>query len=285
MRFVTWFISLFLLSAEAQPVFADCVPQPDIVVWPDEYAAAIQPRQIFLFSAGSYTNARTDLLHFGRQIQVYLWSAHDSVPLLLLDQPANPLSNNRQVLMQPARPLLLDTVYHLRTNLPPPAGYRLFRMQRARPGSNQLIIALRWRVSSAPPDTQAPRWTATPAVVHQKYSENSEGINNYVQFSYPLQDTSPVLVRATIRTARLATPVVSYLTPWHNLLGIGWFTCGGDFIFGPEEACTVTFEALDAAGNRSHATGWPIPLQGPTQPGYSPIGTSQQGLKPFTPKP
>ncbi|MBD2715274.1 hypothetical protein KBK19_09525 [Microvirga sp. STR05] len=255
---------LLLLSTGPWPVYAECVEQRDIAVWPDEYAAAtIQPRQLFLFSAGSRTNGRLAILDFGRQTQVYLWSKHDSVPLLLLDQTVNPLSSDLQVLMQPVRPLLPDTVYHLRTSLPPPAGYSLFRMQRARAGSNQLIIAHRWRVSSALSDTQAPRWTATPAVLHKEYSSNSEGINNFVQFSYPMLDASPVLVRATIRSARQAQPVVSYLTPWQNQLGIGWFTCGGNFAFGPSEDCTVTFEALDAAGNRSLATGRPISFRGP----------------------
>ncbi|QNH61078.1 hypothetical protein [Hymenobacter sediminicola] len=241
--------------------------QPDIAVWPDEHSiTSIQPRQLFLFSAGSRTNGRRDLPDFGRRIQVYLWSKHDSVPLLLLDQPANPLSSDLQVLMQPARPLLPDTVYHLRTSLPY-VGYWLFRMQRARAGSNQLVIAHRWRVSSAPPDTQAPRWTATPSVMHKEYSSNSEGINNFVQFSNSVLDASPVLVRATIRSARHAKPVVSYLTPWDNLLGIGWFSCSGNFTFGPSEDCTVTFEALDAAGNRSLATSHPLPFQAPIRPG------------------
>lgn len=166
-------------------------------------------------------------------------------------------------------------VYHLRTSLPPPDGYHLFRMQRAQAGSNHLLIAHRWRVSSAPPDTQAPRWMATPAVFHREYSHNSEGINNFVQFSFPVLDASPVLVRATIRSARQAKPVVSYLTPWQNQLGIGWFSCSGNFTFALSEYCTVTFEALDAAGNRSYATGRPISFQGPAWPGNSPTSQSR----------
>lgn len=283
--FYLFLFALLLLLTVGPPLYAECVPQPDIAVWPDEYAAAtIQPRQLFLFSVGRRTTGRRDLLAFGRQIQVYLWSKHDSVPLLLLDQPANPLSNDLQVLMQPARPLLPDTVYHLRTSLPPPAGYSLFRMQRAQAGSNQFVIAHQWRVSRTPPDTQAPRWTATPAVVRKKYSENSEGIDNYVLFSYPMLDASPVLVRATIRSERQEKPIVSYLTPWQNQLGIGWFTCGGNFAFWPDEACTVTFEALDAAGNRSQATGSPLPFQGPEWPRRAPTGAGWQEVKPFAPR-
>ncbi|WP_187316251.1 hypothetical protein [Hymenobacter sp. BT190] len=224
------------------------------------------------------------MLNFGRQIQVYLWSAHDSVPLRLHDQTANPLSSDRQILMQPARPLLPDTVYHLRTSLPPPAGARLFWMQRAQPGSEKLVVALRWRVSSTPPDTQAPRWMATPTVVRKEYSENSEGINNYVQFSYTVQDASPVLVRATIRSERQKKPIVSYLTPWQNQLVIGWFTCGGNFTFWPNEVCTVTFEALDAAGNRSQATGRPIPFRGPTWPQRAATDMGPREVRPFAPQ-
>ncbi|WP_139255043.1 hypothetical protein [Hymenobacter psychrophilus] len=183
--------------------------------------------------------------------------------------------------MQPARPLLPDTTYQLRTSLPSSAGYSLFRMQRAQAGSKQLVIVHRWRVSSTLPDTQAPRWTATPTPVRQEYSENSEGINNYVLFSFPVQDASPVLVRVTIRSARLKAPVISYLTPWQNQLGIGWFTCDGNFTFGPDEACTATFEALDAASNRSQATGRPIPFRGPTRPGQGPTETSTREVEPF----
>lgn len=267
MRYAFWLVSLLLLSMVPSPARAECVEQPDIAVWPDEHSTAtIQPRQLFLFSAGTRTNGRRDLPDFGRRIQVYLWAEHDSVPLLLLDQPANPFSSDRQVLMQPARPLQPDMVYHLRTSLPP-AGYHLFRMARARAGSNQLVIAHRWRVSNAPSDIQAPRWMATPAILQKNYSQNTEGIDNYVLFSNPVQDSSPVLVRATIRSARLATPAVSYLTPWQNRLAIGWFSCGGNFTFGPSEDCTVTLEALDAAGNRSRATGRPISFQGPMRPG------------------
>ncbi|MBT9394543.1 hypothetical protein KLP40_15335 [Hymenobacter sp. NST-14] len=271
MRYCFYVFSLLLLLT-ARPTAGQCLSQWHITVWP-EGDATIQPRQILLFSAGANTSAHPNLPQFGRQIQVYLWSRHDSVPLLLLDQPVNPLSSDLQVLMQPARPLLPDTVYYLRTSLPP-TGYSLFRMQRARAGSKQLVIAHHWRVSSAPPDTQAPRWVATPTVVRKEYSENSEGINNYVLFSYPVQDSSLVLVRATIRSERLEKPNVSYLKSWQNQLGIGWFTCGGDFQFASGEEYTVLFEALDAAGNRSQATGHPIPFRSPSRPRQKPTKTS-----------
>lgn len=282
MRHCFCFFALLLLLT-AGPAAGQCIFQRDIAVWPNEHAT-IKPRQIFLFSAGPNTNARPKLPQFGHQIQVYLWSTQDSVPLLLVEQPPNRFSSDQQVLMQPARPLLPDTTYQLRTSVPSSAGYNLFRMQRARAGSKQLVIVYRWRVSSALPDMQAPRWMATPIIVRKEYSENSEGINNYVLFSCPVQDNSPILVRATIKSTRLSAPVISYLIPWENELGIGWFTCGGNFSLGPDEACTATFEAIDAAGNRSQATGRPIPFQGPTRPGQGPAETGTREVKPFIPR-
>ena len=235
-----------------------------ITVWPNEYTRSIQPRQIFLLSAGSFSNARYSFRQLGQQIPLYLRSAHDSVPLRVLERPNNLYGTAPQLLLQPVRPLLPDTVYALRY-APDSSHYNLFQMQRARPGSRQLVPVYRWRVASRS-DAEAPRWTATPAVVHQEYSENSEGLNNYALFSNPLEDASPVLVRATIQSVRLAAPVVSYLVPWQNQLGIGWFTCGGNFRFAFGEECTVLFEALDAAGNRSRPTCRPLPFQAPPRP-------------------
>ncbi len=237
---------------------------PWITVWPDERVATIQPRQVFLLSPGSLSHTRYNFRKLGQQISLYLRSAHDSVPLRILERPNNLYGTDPQLLLQPVRPLLSDTVYALRY-APDSLQYDLFRMQRARPGSKQLVSVYRWRVA-AKPDTEAPHWTATPAVVHQEYSENSEGINNYVSFSSPLEDASPVLVRAIIQSARLTAPVVSYLIPWQDQLDIGWFTCGGDFRFAFGEECTVLFEAIDAAGNRSRPTGRPVPFQAPPRP-------------------
>ncbi|MET4105315.1 hypothetical protein [Hymenobacter sp. UYP22] len=274
---------LFFLLTYALPAAAQCEYYPWIAVWPGEHALTIQPRQLFLLSVGSFSDARYDFRQLGRQIPLYLRSAHDSVPLRVLERPVNPQSSDMQLLLQPVRPLLPDTLYSLRYATSDDSYRDLFRMQRARAGSNQLVPVYRWRVA-ATPDTEPPRWTGTPTVVRREYSENSEGINNYVHFSSPVQDNSPVLVRATIWSARLAAPVISYLAPWQNQLGIGWFTCGGNFTFQWNETCTVTFEALDAAGNRSTATGRPISFRAPSKPAPAPATTGQPATRPAAPK-
>ncbi|MDU0371479.1 hypothetical protein ACFPAF_13820 [Hymenobacter endophyticus] len=274
---------LFFLLTYALSAAAQCEHYPWVAVWPNEHTTTIQPRQLFLLSAGSFSNARSGFRQLGRQIPLYLRSTHDSVPLRVLERPVNPQSSDMQLLLQPVRPLLPDTLYSLRYAISDDSYRNLFRMRRARAGSKQLVPVYRWRVA-ATPDTEAPRWTGTPAMVRREYSENSEGINNYVLFSGPVQDDSPVLVRATIWSARLAAPVISYLTLWQNQLGIGWFTCGGDFTFQWNETCTVAFEALDAAGNRSTATGRPIAFRAPSKPKAEPTITEEPAARPAAPK-
>lgn len=256
-------ISFLLFSlVYTLPVAAQCDFSPWLSVWPDEQQEVIQPRQVFLFSASTLSLSYSELERLGRTTEVYLWSTQDSVSLQLQEQSVG--IGDKQRLFRPMRPLQPLLIYELRARNESDNKFYIFRQRQHQPGQRP-ASAYRWRVSDTI-DTVPPHWTATPAVVRREYSENSEGVNNYVQFSYPVQDASPVLVRATIRTARLAAPVVSYLIPWQNQLGIGWFTCGGNFIFGPNEACNVTFEALDAAGNRSSASGRPIQFRGPARP-------------------
>jgi hypothetical protein len=197
------------------------------------------------------------------------------------ERPYNPIESGLQLLMQPARPLLPDSVYELRASNGQEDKFYIFQNGFFGPQKRKATV-YRWRVA-ATADTVPPRWTNTPTVLRREYSENSEGIDNYVAFSCPLQDASLYLVRVAIQSARYSKPVISYLIPWQKQLGVGWFTCGGNFLFGPNEPCTIAFEALDAAGNRSSASGWQLPFRGPAQPVAAP-GAGPPKVKPFAPR-
>ncbi|MBH8556635.1 hypothetical protein [Hymenobacter negativus] len=247
---------------------AQCDYSPWVSVWPGPYPEVIQPKQVFLFSGNGLGGAQSlaaRLQQFGSAIHVYLWSAHDSVDLLVLDrliftEPAD-VDSRTQVVLAPSRPLLTGTEYELRAFKDNENLFYLFSPGRLAPGQKR-ATAYRWKTTSTP-DTVAPRWVATPAVKEKKYEANSEGLDNYVLFSLPLRDSSRCLVKATIRHPTSAQSVTTYLIPWQNQLGVGWFTCGGDVHFKSEEEYTVSFEAIDTAGNRAFVSGIPIRFRAP----------------------
>jgi hypothetical protein len=260
------FASIF--SFLPRSAVAQCMTEIWLGVWPAENTQAIQSRQVFMFSGG-YTGGPNSLEkmvpQFGKTIRAYLWSAHDSVELRVMEQ----LSVNTeqefdayaQVLLQPSRPLLPDSVYELHAWRDNENMFYLFRNGRPVPGKTR-TTAYRWKVSAVA-DTQAPVWTATPSVQKSKYESNSEGVENYVLFSNPVRDSSSYLIKATVWHVNSKESATKYLLPWQNQLPIGWFTCGGSVRFKSQEAYTVRFEAIDAAGNRAVVSGRPIPFQAP----------------------
>ena len=255
-------------GATTKPLRAQCISSPLISVWPSLDTRLIQPRQVFLFS-GTYTggtNSPEQLVPlFGKTIHAYLWSAHDSVELLVRERfeykDAEAWHAHAQVLLQPSRPLLPHSTYELRVFRAAENLFYMFRSVRPAPGK-RWAIAHRWKVSAVA-DTQAPVWTTTPSVKTAKYEDNSEGTENYVMFSYPLRDTSSCLVRTTVCSVSDGAIFRFIIQPWQGQLPIGWFTCGGDVRFKSEGAYTVSFEAIDSAGNRAFANGVPIPFQAP----------------------
>ena len=164
-----------------------------------------------------------------------------------------------QLLLQPSQPLQLGCDYELRTELD--VNYIPYYYQNRDPRTKKQLTRYKWQVDAA--DRQAPLWLATPTVVREEYSENSEGVNNYVLFSCPLRDSSAYIVKVVVQRAADKARTTSYILPWQNCLPIGWLTCGGNVEFQPNEEYTVTFEALDAAGNRAQATSSPVPFEAP----------------------
>ena len=251
-------LSLCLLGS-AVTAQGQCEVGPWITVWPNKKASRIQPRQVFLFGGGS-SLLRNELEQFGQATQVYLWSPHDSVPLLVLDRQARP--DGMQLLLQPRQPLQADSLYELRAVRNQENLFFLFENSRPVPGKRR-ATAYRWRVAHTP-DTQAPVWTATPALVGKVYEDNSEGTDNYVAFTCPLRDSSACLITTTVRHLTGGELASFYTLPTRqNQLVCGWFTSGGEIMFRSEEAYTIRFEAIDAAGNRAGATGAPLPFQAP----------------------
>lgn len=259
---IIWLAMLPLLAQ------AQCDYSPWISVWPSPYPEVIQPKQIFLFSGNGLGGAQSQaakLQQFGNAIHVYLWSAHDSVDLLVLDQlvftEPSDAESHLKVLLTPSHPLLAGAEYELRAFKGSENLFYLFSPGRSAPGQKR-ATAYRWKTSSTP-DIIAPRWVATPVVKEKKYEANSEGLENYVLFSLPLRDSTRCLVKTTIRHMASGQSITNYLIPWQNQLGIGWFTCGGDVHFKSEEEYTVSFEAIDTAGNRASASGTPIRFRAP----------------------
>ncbi|MBF9144183.1 hypothetical protein [Hymenobacter properus] len=259
------FICLAMLPLLAR---AQCDYSHWVSVWPGPYPTVIQPKQVFLFSGNALGGAQSlaaRLQQFGSGIHVYLWSAHDSVDLVVLDRlvftESADVESHTQVLLTPSRPLLGGTEYEMRAFQGHENLFYLFSPGRLAPGQKR-ATAYRWKTSSTP-DTLAPRWVATPVVKEKKYEANSEGLDNYVLFSMPLRDSTRCLVKATVRHVQGGESVTTYIVPWQNQLGVGWFTCGGAVHFKSEEEYTVLFEAIDTAGNRASASGTPIRFRAP----------------------
>jgi hypothetical protein len=248
----------FLLST-LLPAGAQCI-QMGIMIWPDFQSKTIQPRQIFLVYGSA--QVQPQLLHLCHGKRLYLWSPEDSVSLRLLDYQLQK-SGTVQLLLQPSQPLQPGCAYELRTELDANSIY-LYYQNRDPRTKKPLATRYAWQVATTP-DLQAPLWLATPTVVRNVYSINSEGIDNYVLFSCPLRDSSTFLVKAVVQRTADKVRTTSYILPWQSHLPIGWLTCDGDVSFRPAEEYTVTFEALDAAGNRTQATSSPVPFKSPTR--------------------
>lgn len=254
----------FLLVLRVAPALGQCESSPWVGVWPSAQIETIQPRQLLVIGAGtSYLDQ--EIRRIDHDTRVWLWSTHDSVPLVIKDRLVNQ-DNYITLLLQPSRPLLLDSVYELKAWNNNENMYWLFHNgQKPKNGlkpKSPKSTNYRWRVAAVP-DTQAPIWHNTPTVVKKVFSDNSEGTENYVLFSCPLSDASSYIVKATVHHIHSGLKNTTYLHSWEGQLAVGWFTCGGDFRFASEEECTVVFEAIDDAGNRSSASGRPIPFQAP----------------------
>lgn len=250
-KLLTQSLLLGMLAGGTLPSWAQCEgPSPWVTLWPRNDARLIQPRQRFLVMADA--SLGTEVRKLGHGTEVYLWAAHDSVSLRVLNQLVNE-DGEMQLLLEPSRPLLPNSQYELRTS----TNYALFRNS-----GKAFRTSYRWQVA-ATADTQPPQWLATPALVEKKYAANSEGLENYVLFSCPLQDSSAYLIKTTILHASSGRKTTFYVLPWRGRLPIGWFTCGGDIRFKSEETYSISFEAIDAAGNRASATGTPITFRAP----------------------
>jgi len=251
------FCTLAFLLSVLPFASAQCI-QMGVMVWPDFQTKTIQPRQLFLVYGATQEQPLLQLSH-GKTL--YLWSPEDSVSLRLLDCQRMP-SGATQLLLQPTQPLQPGCAYELRTEFDANSIYRYYQNRDLH--TKKPATRYKWQVADTP-DLQAPLWLSTPAVVRKEYSENSEGINNYVLFSCPLRESSPFLVKVAVHRAVDKVSTTSYLLPWQNCLPIGWLTCGGDVEFQPDEEYAVTFEALDAAGNRAQANSSPVLFKSPTR--------------------
>lgn len=254
---------LFYLALATPAAQAQCAAPIWIGVWPSNKASLIQPRQIFLFTI-STTTFSDPVLHAGFQqlgsdIHLYLWSAHDSVPLVVRDRLLD--AGTQQLLMQVNRPLLPDSTYELRAQRGAEDVFYFFQNGFFGPEKRKATI-YHWQVVSTP-DTRAPIWTSTPTLLKTVYEENSEGIENYAAFNYPLQDASDCLVKTTVQHKQSGQQTTSYLISWQNMLLIGWFTCGGNFQLASQADYTVTFKALDANGNQASVSSTAIPFRAP----------------------
>jgi hypothetical protein len=256
MNFRTFLYILALSLGALLPTNAQCI-QMGIMIWPDFQAKTIQPRQLFLVYDS--TIVEPSLIQLCHDKKLYLWSPDDSVSLLLLDYQ-HKASETTQLLLQPSQPLQVGCDYELRTEID---AYSIYLYYQNRDLRTKKLPATRykWQVTAA--DQQAPLWIATPTVVSKEYSENSEGVDNYVLFSCPLRESSAYIVKVVVQRVADKVRTTSYVLPWQNCLPIGWLTCGGNVDFQPNEEYTVTFEALDAAGNRAQATSSPVSFKSP----------------------
>ncbi|WP_324671378.1 hypothetical protein [Hymenobacter sp. GOD-10R] len=233
-----------------------------IAVWPSRIELPIQPSQVFLFSTSSYDFLKKAMQQLDSDIQVYLWSAHDSVPLRVHDRLSS-ANGNMRLLLQPERPLLMDSLYELRASRGEENVFYYFQQNEPTVPGRRGRTRYRWRVVSTP-DTKAPIWCATPMVTKKVYEAWGEAPSNYVSFSYPLQDTSTCIIKAVVQHVRDGCKFTTYLKPWQNQLFLGEFD-EDNFRFASGEDYNVTFEAIDAAGNRATANGSALPFQAPTK--------------------
>ena len=254
-QLLLWF-GLFV--AGIGPARAQCVAWPFLRIWPPFEQSTIQPRQVFRFSADPKGGSFPALRHFGRDFSAYLWNRHDSIGLRTVDS----LYDGQRwfhVMLRPERPLLPDTTYQLRLLIQSPAAYNLLPLPLGR--TDVLPTHYRWRVAA--PDAQAPQWRGTPQVAGYHYSFNSEGQDYYVRFTTALRDDSPCLIRARVRPTAGGKAQQGYVERRADHLELGTFTCAEIFRLKPEAEYMVTFEAIDANGNRAACQ--PILFKAPPQ--------------------
>ncbi|WP_426060065.1 hypothetical protein [Hymenobacter sp. B1770] len=205
------------------------------------------------------------LRQFGTAVQIYLWSAQDSVDLHVLDRALDD-KGNRQLLLRPNRPLQAGHEYELRASRGQENVFYYFEQPPASTAKRKGLTRYRWKVATAI-DWQAPIWKGSPQVLKKVY-ENNYDYYNIVLFSCPVRDSSTYLIKITVRHQATGRQWCAYQTPanripWKSQVWVGESSCGGNVRFELESDYSVVFEAIDSAGNRASAGSAPLAFQAP----------------------
>lgn len=115
-------------------------------------------------------------------------------------------------------------------------------------------------------DQTAPTWQRAPKLHAKTWIEYGCGPEAGVQFTAPVHDNSAYLIRASVKDLTTGTTSSYYLLPdATGTVLVGHGMCSGGFVLENGSAFSVTFAALDAAGNLTKYTGGAISFTKPAQ--------------------
>ncbi len=107
-------------------------------------------------------------------------------------------------------------------------------------------------------DLTKPIFTAIPQKIDKKNVTYGCGPEVWVRFSCLVQDSSEVLIKATVKSLTTNDSASYYLDHGDSSLFIGHNMCSGAFLFNQGDQYQVTFMLIDASGNTTEWVGDPI---------------------------
>ncbi|MDH4471040.1 MAG: hypothetical protein QE487_00445 [Fluviicola sp.] len=115
-------------------------------------------------------------------------------------------------------------------------------------------------------DLIKPIFTAVPQEIDKKNVMYGCGPEVWVRFSCLVNDSSEVLIKATVKSLTTNDSASYYLDHGDSSLFIGHSMCSGAFLLNQGDLYQVTFMLIDASGNTTEWVGAPILF---TQPAFT----------------
>lgn len=207
----------------------------------------IQKTSIFLLDG--YAESQHVVEGLNSKYAIYLLSENERIPLHVLEVHTGQF-HLTQALLTPEKALVPGKKYQLIIdNLP---DYESLGQYNSTTGKYDPITYFVTDES----DTEAPKWIKTPKEKDKSLAHFGCGPSVHVNFEMSLKETGDYVVKTIVRSIQSGKETAYYIGAYGQLISIGHGMCSGAFTFHEGDSYEVTFQVMDAAGNRSAETGW-----------------------------
>lgn len=232
---------------------ADCALS-NITLFPE--TKTIKQNPIFLIEG--YANSQPIIRNLNKTYRIYLQNGNQRIKLIVLETRISEFRLS-QALLKPASVLTAGLEYTVVIE-----GIPAEQFQHYDTATNQRE-AFRYRVTDGF-DNEKPALTPDIRFVRNSYIEFGCGPSVHIVFSNPATDSSPILVKATVKRIASGKETTYYILPAADRIFLGHGMCEGAFYFVDGQDYKVSFSFMDASGNLASAAGEPIQFTSPCRP-------------------